>query len=144
MKTWLIALSVCWLGMAVPAAAQLPLDPQPRKVVWKQGVFNLKKKTYIFADDSQGAKPAARTLRDYCRKSLGKKLTDPHSLPDKGNRIAFYGDDRLPEGGYALRMYKDMIEVRAGSSEGFDAAVHTLMQLMRTRMVPLVNVDDEP
>ena len=52
MKTWLIALSVCWLGMAVPAAAQLPLDPQPRKVVQKQGVFNLKKKTYIFADDS--------------------------------------------------------------------------------------------
>lgn len=144
MKTIRFLLPVLLFLLSGTVCAEVSLDPRPDKVVEKSGVFNLKKKTYIFADDSEGAKPAARALRDHCKRQLNKKLVDPHSLPDKGNRIAFYGDDRLSEGGYAIRMYKDLIEVRAASPAGFHSAVHILEQLIRTRQVPLVNVDGQP
>ena len=138
-----IGCAVCALW-ALVAMAEVSLVPYPWRVAEKAGVFNLGKRTFIFADDSEGAKPAARLLRDYCREELGVRLRDPHALPDKGNRIAFYGDASLPFEGYTLRMYPDLIEARASSAEGFFYAVQTLKQLMTCRKVPLADIDDAP
>ena len=119
-------------------------DGYSQKVVERSVFFDLKKKTFIFADDSDGAKPAARLLRDYCKSHLHKKLIDPHSLPDKGNRIAFFGDESLPQGAYVIRMYSDMIEVRSSSPAGFDAAVEALCGQMQRKKVPLSHMEGFP
>lgn len=124
--------------------AQVQLQPMPQRVVEKEGSFEFSRKTWLYPDDTPGAKPTVLYLQKYWKSKFRKKIKANTFLPEKGNYIAFYGDGRLPEGAYAVRMYSDRIEVRASSEEGFRLAAEALKQLLVWKRNALVDLEYIP
>ena len=124
--------------------AEVNLLPMPQKVTEKSGEFCFTRKTWLYPDDTPGAKATVLRLQKYWHQKFGKKNPANTFLPEKGNYIAFYGDSRLAEGAYTIKMYPDRIEVRASSEEGFRYAEQTLKQLIVGKHTPMMDIEDWP
>ena len=120
------------------------LSPSPRQMTPKDGSFVLSRKTWLYPDDTPGAKHTVLSLQKFWITKFHKKLKANTFLPEKGNYIAFYGDSSLPQGACTIRMYPDRIEVRASSEEGFARAEEILRQLLLWKKNPLYDIEDAP
>lgn len=121
---------------AVPQESGLNLIPWPAKITQAEGRFSLTEKTYVVADDGFGNEA----------KQLSNALSLPLSfeLVKYIKTIHFVKADGLAAEGYQLKVTANGVTITASTAAGAYYGAQTLLQLVKDKSIPCVNIQDEP
>ncbi len=134
---------------------EISIIPQVQKMTLGESSFEFNKSTQIVVENS-GEEEIAGLFAGLFEKAAGWKPRITIGGSEGSNQVYFKTEATLVNEAYALKVYKNRIEIRAANGAGFYYGLQTLRQLLPVEiesslikenikwLVPVVAISDEP